>query len=288
MKNCEDESGGGSSGSTSSPALPSTSSKINVNPSAVPVANQIGGQLIYYNNQFDAMLVKGTGRVGASISPSNGEGTFFGPIGFETVNEFANRMTEGTEYSSQSITLSGSFAAFSNRRADLDKFEFMLGASIKYNKVSHLLWPGAGISGIIGPLTYGYSISGAQYIFNSGTAMPFDLQYSYDTSSLGVYLHSLALDYSLTRTFYQGSPTALVSLYTISLLLPRWILTASYRSEDSDRPAYNFALNTLANQEVKTTYFAGVQFAANKHILAEVFYNYYLLQDFSLGLTLFF
>jgi hypothetical protein len=88
--------------------------------------------------------------------------------------------------------------------------------------------------------------------------------------------------------FAFGSPTSTVGLLTGSLMLKGWIFTVSSRTEQSQRPAYNFSNHILEIQNVKQDLFGGLQFAMTRSVLGELFYNYYLMHELSIGLTVFF
>jgi hypothetical protein len=72
------------------------------------------------------------------------------------------------------------------------------------------------------------------------------------------------------------------------LLLKKAIFTASMRRELSDRPYYSSTNQTLETKHEKNETFLGVQVVANKNIMVGMFYNYYLMREYSLGLTAFF
>jgi len=86
----------------------------------------------------------------------------------------------------------------------------------------------------------------------------------------------------------RGSAPAVVQLYTASLLLRRWILTAAYRIENSDRPVFLRSSESFITQKLKPAVFAGVQYAPLSHLQVGIFYNYYLLNEISVAATIFF
>ena len=109
--------------SSSSSGAPTQSSKINLNPSAVPIEKGVGAEVIYFDNSFDFALVKGLGRVGAAISPSNNEETFFGPPGIELPEDLQNRKSGKHKFPAQKWTLATSFGLIDNRSSGLERFE---------------------------------------------------------------------------------------------------------------------------------------------------------------------
>ncbi|HVK61248.1 MAG TPA: hypothetical protein VM432_06840, partial [Bdellovibrionales bacterium] len=255
--------GSGSGRSSTSPALPSNGSRINLNPSAVPVDKGLGIETIYYKNSFDVALTQGLGRVGAAISPSNAEESFFGPPGFEPQLDYLQRQRNRDKYQSQKISLATAVSLLRNKRAGLKKFELNLGVMGKYNKHTQTVWPGAGISGIIGPLTYGYSLTGDEYQQETtinGIDQKSKLRYRTETISIGIYLSSFVFDYSALRVYPEDGKPIPVSLFTTTLFLNRWILTGALRSEESDRLEYDPELDMLVENQQKTELFGGAQF----------------------------
>jgi hypothetical protein len=234
--------------------------------------------------------VRGLGRVGAAISPSNSEETFFGPPAFEDEFAFFERKIDGKKLPTQKYTLATAVNLFTNKRSGLKRFDFNLGAIAKYNKIDHEVSGGGGLSGVAGPFTFGYAAYSDSYVQD-------EVQYEIDKStrinstvetySVGLFLESLAFDYS-RQYIYALDDTAVISIFTGSLLLKKAIITASLRNENSNRPYYNFSTRMLEAKREKNETFGGLQVVAGKHVMVGAFYNYYLLHEFSIGLTAFF
>ena len=127
---CGDKGGysGGSGGA------PTRGSKIRLNPAVIPLDQSFGGEFLYFDNSVDFAIVKGLGRIGAAISPSNSEETFFGPPGVEVSSDFLTRHQEKHKYPSQKITLATAFGLLNNKRSGLSRFEINLGVMGKYNR----------------------------------------------------------------------------------------------------------------------------------------------------------
>lgn len=282
---------GGSRPNTSAPAQPTANSSININPSAVPTADTVGIEAILYKGLFDFALIKGLGRVGAAISPSNNEETFFGPPGYELEEDYFERKLAQKKLPSQKVVLATAFNVYSNKKNNLKKIEFNLGVLGKYNKISYKVTPGAGLSAIVGPLTLGYSAYADGFIADKAL-YDFDnsneTNYKVETYSVGIFLDSLAVDYSELRIFPKGGLESKVSMLTGSLLLKQGIVTLAVRKEVSDRPAFDYDAKTLVSQKEKEDIFGGIQASASKNIMVGAFYNYYLLHEISLGVTAFF
>ncbi|MGE0528189.1 MAG: hypothetical protein AB7P49_14060 [Bdellovibrionales bacterium] len=256
----------------------------------MPLEKSWGVEAIMYASEFDFALVRGLGRVGAAISPTNSEETFFGHPGFEIPPEFLERMRDKKKYESQKITLAGAFGLWGNKKHGLRRVQINLGAIGKYNTETDSVWPGAGVSAVVGPFTLGYSVGQDETLIDM-TDYGLEnekFRYNSETFSAGIYMNSLALDYSYVRITASDLEPIHVSLLTGSVLLRRWILTIAGRREASERPAYDFKTQTLVAEDVKRETFGGVQFAATRFLMIGCFHNYYLLREISIGAILFF
>lgn len=278
-------------GKSSAPAYPTQNSSIQINPAAVPTEKGLGIEGIFYGSSPDFSIVKGNGRVGAAISPSNGEESFFGPPGFEYSGDYLNRKIARHKYQSQKYTLATAVNLLDNKKKSLQRFQLNLGVIGKYNRETEHTLPGGGITGVAGPVTFGYSYSKDETrIDYASLGLDFyqDIPFATEVVTIGLFLNSLAVDYSYLREYVEGSETTQVVVLTASLLLQRWILTLATRSEKSTRQAYDPETKTLVDREVKGDLFAGLQFSLGKKLMVGCFYNYYLLYELSAGLTLFF
>ena len=272
--------------SSSSPAFPSTSSSVSLNPAAVPTNKSLGLEMIYFSPSPDFALVTGTGRVGAALSPTSAEETFFGNPGFEFSDDYLQRHIEKKKFDSKKVALATAVNIWDNKSKGLKKLSLNLGLLGRYNKITKSVKPGAGLSAVAGPLTLGYAQAQDEFGIDDPTFTPFE--YQTETFSAGLSLTSLAIDYSsLTLTAEDGFEPIKIQLVTASLLLKKWIITVAQRTENSDRPEYDEATQSLIFKEKKTDTFLGLQYALHKKILIGAFYNYYLLDDLSLGLTVF-
>lgn len=274
--------------SSASTGAPTRGGKIKINPAAVPVEKSTGIEAIIFDGA-DFALVKGFGRVGAGISMSNSEDTFFGAPGIELPSSFQKRHVEKKKYTSQKYTLASAFQVYSNKKQDMKQFDANLGVMGKYNKATKHALGGAGLSGKLGPFTYGYSVykDETQLDYSTyGVSRTPTTGYFVETMSVGIFLRSAAIDYAVLRMVTNDTWTT--NVLTGSLLLQRTILTVAQRTEKSTRPAYNYNSKVLESQEKKKDLFMGAQVNIGKYFLGGLFYNYYMLHELSLGLTLFF
>jgi hypothetical protein len=286
--------GGNSSSSTSSS---SRGGKIRINPSVIPIAKGFGAEFLFFDGSVDFALVKGLGRIGAAISPSNSDETFFGPPGFEYIDDFLLRKTGAHKFPNQKVTLATAFGLFDNRKAGMTKLSLNLGVMGKYNKLSGAVYPGGGISGVAGPLTFGYSRYGDQSVIQTPEIIPIqpgrDDIYSYnvETFSFGAYIDALAVDYSVLRVLGEttGSQST-SSVLTGTWLFKKSLITLAQRTDKygTIRPVFNFETSQLEYSDARVEYFGGLQVAVARPLLLGIFYNYYLVRDISVGATLFF
>lgn len=276
--------------SSSSPAYPSNNSRLNLNPSAVPMDKGYGFEGITYSAEWDFALVRGTGRIGAAFSPGNTEETFFGLPGLERSDDFLARRLKSRRFRSEKFVLATSVNLWSNRAKGLRRKELNLGLLGRYNRMTGNAGPGAGLSGVLGPFTFGASYSADESAIDyARTDTPDADQTRYNTviTSGGIYLSSVVLDYSRMLTTLENGSEIETTLLTGSLLLRHMIFILSRRIEDSFRPAYNPALRNLEDRKLKQTTFGGAQVIVNKRAMVGLFYNYYLLEDYSFGVTIF-
>jgi hypothetical protein len=284
----------GSSGRSSrSTGNPSSGGQVRINPSAVPTEEGFGIEGLFYKDQVDLSVVHGTGRVGAAISPSNSEETFFGPPGFENPQDFYERKYDSEKYPNQKYTFAAAASVVDNRKSGLSAFSLKLGVMAKYNKLTQGLRGGGGLNGVLGPISFGGSVYNDQTQLNDpvlGEGLKTQISYQVQTYNVGLFLNSVVLDYSHLKLLQPdtGINPAEISVVTISLLIQKFILIAAKRTEDSDRPYYNYDTKQLEIKEHKEDYFGGLQYRINKTVMLGSFYNYYLLREFSFSATVFF
>ncbi len=277
-------------GGASATGAPMRGSKVKINPAAVPTEKGFGLEAIIFDGA-DFSLVKGFGRVGAGISPSNSEETFFGPPSIESEYEYALRKYEGKKYPSQKYSLATAVRLWSNKKSGIKKVEVNIGLIGRYNKLTKAILGGGGVNGSLGPITFGASRYADQTQFEDPMLFPNEetviRNYHVNSLSVGLFLHSLALDYSILRM--QENTESTTTLVTASLLLKRVMLTYSRRKEHSDRIVYHRDTQTI-EYGIKDKYetFYGAQLNVGKYLLVGMFYNYYLLREYSVGATFFF
>lgn len=267
-----------------------TGGRVKINPSAVPTEDAFGFESVTYKVYTDVGLVRGNGRIGAAISPSNSEESFFGPPGFYDTSEFVQRKIDREKYPSQKMTLATAFNVFQKSGSAFSSYSLKMGIMGRYNKLTSAVSPGMGLTGSFGPLSFGASAYDDQTQMDpedlDGDGLKPVYMYQVRTYSVGLYLNSLILDYS--HLMLNTEETASVDLYTASIIVKSFIFTFSKRIENSPNPYYNFGTGLLETKQIKEHIFGGVQYSLNKNLMLGALYNYYLLHEYSISATLFF
>jgi len=267
-----------------------TGGKIKINPAAVPTEDAFGLESITFKTQTDLGFVRGNGRIGAAISPTNSEESFFGPPGFYDPSEFLQHKLDKEKYPSQKTTLATAFNVAQKNGSTFSSYTLRFGVMGRYNRFTHAITPGMGLSGSAGPLSFGVSAYDDQTQMDPDDADNDGLKplyiYQVRTYSLGLNLNSLVLDYS--HLMLNTQEIATVGLYTASLYVKKIIFTVSKRVENSSKQAFNFETQTLETKQIKEDMFGGIQYSVTNNFMLGALYNYYLLHEYSASATLFF
>jgi hypothetical protein len=280
--------------SSKSSSNPSSGNQIRINPSAVPTQRGYGLEGIYYDSETDFSIVRGLGRIGAAISPSNSDETFFGAPGFEISQNLLARKANKKKYPNQKVNLATAMVLAEKNSTVLKSYALKLGVMGKYNQLNKHVNFGGGLSGLLGPVTFGYSnyLDESQLDYSLlGSDQKQDVKYRVQAYSLGLSLESFLLDFSNLRyvdPLYNYEDESSVKIVTLSFNYKKFIFTISNRLEESYRPMYDFDTKVLITRQRKNENFGAIQYIASKYITVGVLYNYYLLREFSATATVFF
>jgi hypothetical protein len=260
-----------------------------LNPSAVPVRDALGLAAIYYKVRPQFLFVKGSGRVGAAISPSNGDDTFFGNPALETEVDYLYRRQEELPFEQLKVALGLAASLYDNDEKGFSRFSITLGALGRYIGESKQVKPGAGATIALGPLTIGGAFSQDETRTGTrGTQESKMLDSATTSLTAGLTLGSLMLDYTkLTAKPSTGAETT-VDLASLNLVLRRLVISGAYRVERSDRKGYDSKTRALIEKPLKEEIFGGVQYSVFSFLQVGAFYNYFLLNEVSGGATIFF
>ena len=275
-------------------ANPSTGNQIRINPSAVPTQKGYGLEAIYFNSEADFSIVRGIGRIGAAISPSNSDETFFGTPGLEITENLLDRKINEKKYPNQKVNLATAFVLAEKNKSLFKSYALKLGVMGKYNRLTKHVNAGAGLSGMLGPLTFGYSNYVDESLLDytlAGSTQTEIAKYRVQTYSLGLSVNSLLLDVSQLRYVdpqYDFTEESSVRIITLSFNIKKFIFTIADRVEESNRPVFDENTKMLKEQYVKKDNFQAIQYIASKHVTVGLLHNYYLLREMALTATVFF
>ncbi|MES2803566.1 MAG: hypothetical protein V4654_13815 [Bdellovibrionota bacterium] len=282
---------GARSGNTGNP---STGNQIRINPSAVPTEKGFGLEGIYFNSETDFSIVQGIGRIGAAVSPSNSDETFFGTPGLEITENLLDRKLNEKKYPNQKINLATAMVLVEKNRSLFKSYALKLGVMGKYNQLTKHTNLGAGLSGMLGPLTFGYSNYKDETLLNYSHAGSDSIEiakYQVQAYSVGMSVNSFLLDVSQLRYVdpqYDFEEESSVRIITLSFNYKKFIFTVSDRVESSHRPVYNYDTEMLEEQFTKKDNFQAIQYIASKHMTLGLLHNYYLLRELAVTATVFF
>ena len=267
---------------SSSASLPTSSGGFNFNPSSIPTDKGFGLEILNFDGEQDIAIVTGTGRIGAAISPSSYEDSFFGNISYESYQKYLTRKQLGGKYKSNKMSFATAINIFNNKKSLLKSFSSNIGLIAKYNKDSKKFNWGAGLNLNISILSFGVTKYKDDYFI---AADPIDFTsedhqtYSVDTITIGVKLPHIVADYTYLRNKFEifgFTSEDSISLLTATLFWKSFMFTYGNRKEVSVRPLYNFDTEAFEFAAEKNEMFLGVQYAINKHFILGLYNNYYL------------
>ncbi len=273
----------------SNASMPTEQSAFRMNPSAIPTDKGLGIETIMNDGDYNFGVVTGTGRVGAAVGPYSVDDTFFGNMAIEAVPDYETRMLAGKKYKSQKTVLAGAVNLFNRRLVKVN-----VGMAGRYNKYTKNFKTGLGGAVELGIFSFGYSKYKDEFYYASPDPIIFpSIAYPYEATitTFGIKIPYFAIDYSSIVNKLNVTATAdlqtTIKLLSATFFWREWMLTWASRTEDSYRPAFDFETKLFTDVRQKTETFLGVQYAHKNKLVFGVFYNYYLLHDYSLGLTWF-
>ncbi|MCO4793048.1 MAG: hypothetical protein KC493_05010 [Bacteriovoracaceae bacterium] len=275
-------------------SVPTQSGAFNFNPSSIPTDKGLGLEILNYNGDQDFAIVTGTGRIGAAISPSNYEDSFFGNMSFETSQSYLERKRAGKKYTSNKYSFATAFVLYDNKKKQSKTAKLNLGLIAKYNEETSKFNWGLGTSIELSVFTFGISKYKDDYYIYDDAFLPayeYFERYHVDTYTVGVKLPHFIADVTYLYNvfdYYGTSYTDSIILVTGTFFWKAWMFTYGTRKEDSYRPKYNFETKLLETESIKRDTFVGIQYSINKHFIAGLYSNYYLNRGYTLGLTGFF
>ena len=287
----------GGSSRASSQSLPSSSSAANLNPSNISSVKGFGIETIYQpKNPLSYDIVTGDGKIGALVSPTL-ENSFFGNRSIEIDQVYYDRRRDKIQYKNKKFNLAVGANLVNKSKVGLD-----FGLSVKRNPdIKKLNW-GVGLSARLSFLNFGAYVYqddqkvDLQNYINPYTYIPYSIMhnsYSYQekflvkTFTVGAKIKNLTLDYGIIQTRYKFyTEDTHISLFSSSLSVKKLLFSLAIRKEESPNLLFTNIMLVVSRKKSATYY--GLDYLLNSSIVAGMQYNYYLLNEWSAKLTIFF
>lgn len=264
-------------------ARPSNSSMFSLNPALLNLNSNIGVENIYYRNQYFFSLISSVENIGAGVSLSNHDGTFFGNIARESNDDYKDRALRLRAYRSPKQTLSTALRIFKNGASEgSSNFLLNIGVQGNYNKNTNKLTPGLGLATKLSIFEAAFSRYYDSY--EGDNIHPYE-KFSVDTYYLGMRFYFFSADYN--RIYSRTSFREVVENYSLSLFAWNLIANFGYRKEFSDKLQFNKSLKTFASDiNEKSSKFYGLQLKLSNNLLIGVYNNYFLFDEYSASLII--
>lgn len=283
---------------SSAKSIPSSGSAAQFNPANVSHDRGFGVETFYQpGNDVTYSLVTGTGKMGAAVMSAGNENGFFGNRILELESDYLERNLDGTQYPSKKYGAAIGAALFKSKNFNLD-----VGLIGKYNEDIKRLNPGAGVSLRWGPLSLGASQYQDDVFLDYGTkinpitdeyyvieqeAESYQEYFKVQTYFGGLKIKNLFLDVGIINTQYEYFVDPVeIKIYSAAFIWKKWLFNLARRQETS--PTYKFRDNELVLEEEESATYGGIQYSAHKFVVVGLHYNYYLLNEISGSLVIFF
>ena len=290
-------------------SLPTQSSAVFTNPAAVSTDKGFGIETINYNGDSQIGIVTGTGRVGAAISNNPSEETFFGNGVQEDFISYRSRWFNKEKYESDKLVLSGAMNVFGKKKKK--GLQMDVGASYRQINDTDTTYIGGGVAlNWSRILSFSYAEFRDAYVKDyRGKTEPLCTNTGYCTDTFfanvdtnlfqktfqvrnyvaGFNYNNWSFDYSwFTTTDLDDNTKAYVKIFNVSYFYRHWMFTVGTRQEESPRETFDYDQEKMVYEKFKYDGFLGVQYALGNHFVLGLFNNYYLLDEWTLGVTFFF
>gem|GEM_PF-2223531 len=269
----------------SNASVPTEQNSYRLNPSSIPTERGLGIETITDFQDYQAGIVTGTGRIGAAAGPNSIEDSFFGNMPIESTTEFQERMLNDKKYKSKKTVLAAAANIYGGGK---NKKLIKLNAGLigRYNRDTKNFKSGLGGSLEVGIFSFGYS----KYKDENFDRYYF-MTYPYDATimTFGLKVPYFAMDYSIIdNTLANFDVRTTIRILSMTFFWRKWMFTYATRNEDSYRPRFDRETQTFEYVRRKSFGFLGVQYAVSDKFLIGLFDNYYLLNEITVGVTMFF
>ncbi len=284
---------------SSAQSLPSVGTASQFNPANVSHDRGIGMESFYQSGNTPSFnIVTGTGRTGAALVSSRIENGFFGNRVLELDEDYIERHEKDNQYKSPKYSFALGRALYKGKNLGID-----VGMLFKYNTKIKQVNLGTGLSMRLGFLSLGASVyKDDVHIKFRDVEVPqtnqtyedltgkqsYQEKFTVTNYFAGLKFANIFLDYGVISTKYKlfDNEPVKIQLYSASFIYKKWLLNSAMRKELS--PMQKFKDGELSYDETQTAYYGGLQYSLNKFMIVGMHYNYYLLEEISASLAVFF
>lgn len=227
-------------------------------------------------------IATGTGKLGGALISSNLENSFFSNRIVEKESAFLKRQKENKQYKSQKLHLALGASLIKKSKLALDA-----GIMFKRHKEIGKINPGAGISGRLGFFTWGGALYQDDFILDPSLINEYSEKFNVLTYTAGIKYKRFSFDAGVIKTKYKVyDQHSSIHLYSASYGVRNFIFNVAIRNEIS--PGLKFIDGKLVEKKSHNEFFGSLQTSFGKHLIIGLNYNYFLLDEFSYAMTLFF
>ncbi len=284
---------------TSNFSLPSPATAANLNPANISLDRGIGLETLFQaNNPVAFNLVGGSGGFGGALISPTLENSFFGVRVPELDENFLKRNQDQKRFDSKKLNfaLAGKITRQKNYGLDF-------GLLFKRHSEVKKIRTGFGLAGRAWIFNFGASFYKDDFwvdfknTVDASTGVPYSTLYgkkSYDESfqvktySAGLKFRNVSIDMGkiITDKYKFTEEIVDITIYSASLAWRNWLFNYGMRTEDSITP--KFKDDKLVDGRIKKATYAGVQYSWWRPLVVGVHYNYFLLNEVSATMTLFY
>lgn len=280
-------------------SVPSPSIAASLNPANTTFDRGIGLETIFQpGNSVAWGFSSGTGRIGGALISSSLENSFFGNRIPEPDAQYLERNKHKKQYEHNKNSLALGARLFGKNKYNLD-----VGIILKRHKEIKTINPGAGVSGRLWFLTFGYSAYKDDFLIKlediqGGTLFGYDAvvaslgkpeykeSFTVQTLTFGTRIKDFSIDYGLITSNYKYIEAQQTRIIAMSYAYRKFLFNFAQRHDKSMLPKYEDGMLNY-NKLEDTNYYGGVQYSLGKHVIVGVAYNYFMLRDVSLNATFF-
>lgn len=296
-------------GRNNSASFPNSTTAALNNPSSLSMEKGFGIESIFFNANTKIGLVTGSGRIGAAISQTPTQESFFSNIAFENTYSYRQRKIEKLLYKPDD-SYAFSFAAnifgkkkrkglqldlglIAKRNGQADRNFIGGGATLSFNKVisfGYARYDDTYYEDLRDVTLTEYNTNGDEVgdiVFPDDPSAITDIDLTVETYIWSLKYGNIAFDHLTIKTIFDAPniDTSYVKVFNTSIFYNKWIFTYGMREEESFREDYKD--EEFITEKFKYDTFMGAQYAFGKNALIGLFSNYYLLNEWTMGLVIF-